>query len=238
MNSKLTFKDIHTIRRENTIRLFSEKGLSREDFAAKIKIAYSQLGHYIGKNPTKNIGDAIAKRIEDAFGLPSHYLDQDFDLLITTFDGNVNFNEKIEIIKEVPVISWVQAGNWTQVMSTNLAETIDSIPYIPDVGPNGYGLIVEGESMSPWFLPGDRIYVNPDLAEAASNDDLVIAMCNYATEATFKKLVIEMGQKYLIPLNKEWPGPKSITLDSSCEIKGMVVGLYRPVNKRMIRTIH
>lgn len=78
MNSEVVFKNIHTIRRENMFRLFEQSGLSREEFAEKIGLSYPQLGHYIGKNPSKNVGDAVAKRIEEAFDLAPHYLDQDF----------------------------------------------------------------------------------------------------------------------------------------------------------------
>lgn len=139
------------------------------------------------------------------------------------------------LIPETPVISEVAAGAWTEVRSVDLSEVVEYIPYNKDAGANGFALIVSGKSMAPWFLPDHRIYVNPDLAGLASNEDLVIAQCDFDTKATFKQLIIEMGQKYLVPLNTDWPGPQHIPLDRHCKIIGLVVGAYVPINKRSYR---
>lgn len=136
----------------------------------------------------------------------------------------------------IPVLSMVQAGHWTPVMSCGLNEAIEYMPWIKDVGDNGFGVIVTGYSMAPYFLPNDRLYVNPDLDPL--NEDLVIAMCDHETEATFKQLIIEAGRKYLVPLNKDWIGSKAIELDHACSIKGVVVSSVRPVDKRLYRAAH
>ena len=67
---------IHEIRLMNARNLLKESGLSRADFAEKTGISYNLISQYIGKNPTKNIGDETALKIEDAFGKPKGYLDQ------------------------------------------------------------------------------------------------------------------------------------------------------------------
>lgn len=96
---------------------------------------------------------------------------------------------------------------------------------------NGYALKVVGYSMAPTFLPGDRIYVNPDIQTFdLKTDDLVIVACAGDSEATFKKLIIEGegSSKFLEPLNPDWPD-KIIKLSEDCRLVGKVVGLYRDI---------
>ena len=73
------FSGIEVIRRENTKKLMANSGLSRREFADNSGINYALLGHYIGKNPTKAIGDEIAERIELYFDKPTHWLDHEHD---------------------------------------------------------------------------------------------------------------------------------------------------------------
>ncbi|WP_198078877.1 LexA family transcriptional regulator [Acinetobacter calcoaceticus] len=69
-------KTIHEIRLGNTRKLMKESGLTRSEFADKIEMSYNLLSQYIGKNPSKNIGDETAVKIEEAFNKPRGYLDQ------------------------------------------------------------------------------------------------------------------------------------------------------------------
>lgn len=130
----------------------------------------------------------------------------------------------------VPVISWVQAGTWTNVDSVPIGtEFKEWLPPNPKCGKNGYGLIVVGESMSPDFRPSDKIYVNPDFQITdLKTGDLVIVACDGETEATFKKLIVESNGMYLEHLNPKWH-EKIIPLREGCKLVGKVVGLYRDV---------
>ena len=60
------FLNIHEIRLRNTRDLMKAEGLSRADFAEKIGLSYNLLSQYIGKTPTKNIGDETSEKIEQA----------------------------------------------------------------------------------------------------------------------------------------------------------------------------
>ena len=146
-------------------------------------------------------------------------------------DNNVNLAHKISLEGQpIPVISWVQAGAWTGIESVPQGTEFDEwLPPNKDCGKNGYGLVVVGNSMLPNFMPGDRIYVNPDyLVCDLKTDDLVIVSCYGETEATFKKLIIEGANKYLQPLNPNWP-EQIIKLTEECKLVGKVVGLYRKI---------
>ncbi len=62
------------IRRDNARRLASRVGGNKE-FASFLGMEPSQVSHLIGPNPVKNIGNSIARRIENAFSLPANYID-------------------------------------------------------------------------------------------------------------------------------------------------------------------
>lgn len=53
----------------------AEGGLAR--FAERLGISNSQVSQFAGKNPTRNIGNAVAAKIEAAYGKPSGWLDID-----------------------------------------------------------------------------------------------------------------------------------------------------------------
>lgn len=223
------FKTIHEIRFMNAKRLMEESGLKRKEFAEKIDMSYSLLSQYLGKNPTKNIGDDTAMKIEDAFNKPRGYLDQSQE---EESQGKPNhyvppvIHDGLPASRQTPVISWVQAGDYTPVVSSDMSHVIEWIPYNPRAGQYGFGLIVKGASMEPTFKPDDRIYVNPTFQlDELNTGDLVVMACDGDSEATFKELVVEGGYYYLRPLNQNWH-KQIIPIDSNCRLVGKVVGRY------------
>ncbi|MNZ00031.1 putative HTH-type transcriptional regulator [compost metagenome] len=146
-------------------------------------------------------------------------------------DNNIDLSEKIPLEgRPIPVISWVAAGSLSSIETVLRDTEIDEwLPPNKDCGKSGYGLKVTGMSMSPYFLPDDRIYVNPEVQTFdLQTGDLVIIACYGETEATFKKLIIEGDNKYLQPLNPNWP-EQIIKLSEDCRLVGKVVGLYRKI---------
>ena len=63
-------------RRENA-RLLAREAGSLTAFAKTTDMSDSQVNQLIGKNPVKNIGNIVAARIEQAYGKPGGWLDQD-----------------------------------------------------------------------------------------------------------------------------------------------------------------
>ena len=146
-------------------------------------------------------------------------------------DNNIDLSQKIPLEgRPIPVISWVAAGSLSSIETVLRDTEIDEwLPPNKDCGKSGYGLKVTGMSMSPFFLPDDRIYVNPEVQTFdLQTGDLVIIACYGETEATFKKLIIEGDNKYLQPLNPNWP-EQIIKLTEDCRLVGKVVGLYRKI---------
>ena len=112
---------------------------------------------------------------------------------------------------KLPLLSWVQAGNWRTIVERCWREGDEDIPMIQVAktgGPFSFCLRVEGDSMvSPEgkysFPEGIIIQVDPDIP--AKNKSFVVARMADTDEATFKQLIIDGGRKYLKPLNLRYP---------------------------------
>lgn len=113
--------------------------------------------------------------------------------------------------KRVPLISWVQAGSWSDVQDNYAAGEADEweSAFSSSPGDNAFALVVEGESMtSPYpgelsFPPGTIIIVDP--GRASGPGDYVVAKDVSTQQATFKRLAFDGGRWFLKPLNPTFP---------------------------------
>lgn len=106
------------------------------------------------------------------------------------------------VLKKIPVVSWVNAGDWSKAIDPfqpGYAE--EWISTTATNHPNAFALVVRGDSMEPEFVDGDIITVDP--GREAINGSYVIA--KNGDEATFKQLVIDGESVYLKPLNQRYP---------------------------------
>lgn len=112
--------------------------------------------------------------------------------------------------KRIPILSYVQAGNWREMceQATAFDGNVEYVSAGGEIGPYGFGLWLRGDSMVPLFKEGDLIIVDPD--ESPQPGDYVVAK-NGSNEATFKKYrprgIDENGQEVfeLVPLNDDYP---------------------------------
>lgn len=140
--------------------------------------------------------------------------------------GEGNTSTPSLLAKRVPVISWVQAGEWTEIVEVyQPGEDTEWVAVSSKAGKHAFGLRISGTSMEPLFLEGDIIIVDP--AVEAESGKLVVARLNHDNEATFKKLVRDGGRTYLEPLNKRYQ-PIDIT-DRDVTICGVVRQVIREV---------
>jgi len=70
-------KTAYDIRRTNLRALVQELGSAK--VIDRLGISKQQLSAYAGKNPSKNVGDAFARRIEVSLGLQEGWLDHHHD---------------------------------------------------------------------------------------------------------------------------------------------------------------
>lgn len=114
----------------------------------------------------------------------------------------------VQIRGWVPLISYVQAGNWSETI--DIYEPGYGEKVLPTTVPHSqhtFALRVEGASMTrpagmagPSFPDGIIIYVDPD--KEARIKDYVVARFN-VNQATFKQLMLEEGRPVLVPLNPD-----------------------------------
>lgn len=114
-----------------------------------------------------------------------------------------NFSEASELYR-VPLISWVQAGNYNEVFldPTNL-DNLEWVETTYRARRYTYALRVVGDSMEPKFPEGCVIIVEPE--EQPHNKSYVIALLQDSNKATFKQLIDDESGKYLKPLNEKYP---------------------------------
>ena len=103
----------------------------------------------------------------------------------------------------VPLISWVQAGDWSEIIDNLQPGEGERIETTWRASANAYALRVRGDSMEPMFPNGVILIVEPN--ENPEPGKYVIVRQNGDTEATFKQLVQDGGTLYLKPLNDRYP---------------------------------
>lgn len=209
------------------------KRFKNTELASYVNVTRANVGLWIN-GPTKELESSKLFKVAEFFNLNPLWLAGERAPMIigeNSLDNNINLSDKIPLEgRPVPVISWVAAGSFSPIETVlHNAEIDETLPPNKDCGKNGYALIVTGYSMSPNFIPEDRIYVNPEFQVCdLKTNDLVIVACYGDTEATFKKLIIEGSEKFLAPLNPQWPD-QIIKLSEGCRLVGKVVGMYRRI---------
>lgn len=136
--------------------------------------------------------------------------------------------------KMAPVLSWVQAGVFTNVEAIDMSRVEEWLP-LPDDCDKCFYLKVQGLSNYPIFEEGDYILVDPTVqySEMQSGDVIVVRKHD---EATFKRLVIETdNSRYLQAINPEFK-PNIIPLDEECIFVGEVIDSVRYVYKSKRRS--
>lgn len=126
------------------------------------------------------------------------------------FPGWANVEPGPDMVGSIPLISWVQAGDFCGVVDLlGPGEAEQWIPVSKRYGPHAYALRVQGDSMvSPYpgtrsYPPGYIIFVDPD--RAITNGCRVIAKIPESNEATFKIYSEDAGGRFLKPLNPQYP---------------------------------
>jgi len=139
--------------------------------------------------------------------------------------GGSNTGQGLDMRSEVPLVSEVEAGDYTVIDNFKPQGNFDTVPVSVPVKRHTYALAVQGDSMvsdaGDSFPPGSIIVVEPELA--AVPGDYVIALHGDGA-TTFKQLVKDGGELYLKPLNARYPIKR---LDGA-----KVVGVVREFSKR------
>jgi SOS-response transcriptional repressor LexA len=194
----------------------SELKITQEILADRLGMSQGGIGHWLTKRRQPGIDDM--NRVLQALGLDflevalvirEHGQEQDDEVCLT---------QKYNPYFRYPVSDWRDTA---QVRDGERA------PYrfeLSDYHARGaaFWLTVVGDAMTapsgPSVAEGMLILVDPDVDAVPGK--LVIAQWPDSSEAIFRKLSEEGGQRYLVPLNPTYP--KSLFTDE-CRIIGVVV---------------
>lgn len=203
----------------STVTNWAKRGVSKEGALAAAE-KYNADANYIlsGSSPTLTVSDLKAKmKTMQSSGAPNTPSPSDPE-------GTQRVPVDYGMDGYVPVISWVAAGSFSDVMPVTIDDVIDWIPRPQHLSKRAFGLIIQGRSMWPEFKPDEIIYVEPEITPWDLKDgDLVVIHCNDDKQATFKQLIIGDSPEdmYLKPLNPEWPDQKIVPM-SECMLVGIV----------------
>lgn len=139
--------------------------------------------------------------------------------------SNVTYVGKHKVSSSFPLVSWVSAGSWLEAVEPYRKDEIDIWPETTvDASPDSFWLRVKGDSMtSPvGFTVPEGMIILVDPAQEANSGNLVVAKLESENEATFKKFIIDAGQKYLKALNPQYP---LTPINGNCKIVGKVVDI-------------
>jgi SOS-response transcriptional repressor LexA len=148
---------------------------------------------------------------------------------VSLFGEDQNVIDLGQSSRTIPLISWVQAGQFCN--APDLLHPGDYEELIPcptkKAGRHSYALRVQGDSMvSPFpgqrsYLPGTVIICDPDAV--VTNGCRVVARIHSEETATFKVYSEDAGKRYLKPINPQYP---IIEMTKDMHICGVVVGSY------------
>lgn len=222
---------IDVTRREKLALLIKEAG-SQAALSEIIGKAPAQISQWLNASVNSKTGkprvmsNAIAREIELKTGKPGGWMDApaNKDDLKTPGGSNAEFVMPSGV-RRVPVISYVQAGMWTEIVNSFQPGDANEWLVTSDThSPNTFVLVVRGNSMEPDFKDGDLVVIDPSVRPRPGS--FVVAK-NGREEATFKKYrprsVDVLGNDIfeLIPLNEDYPTMRSS--EQPIEIIGTMV---------------
>lgn len=219
------------IRRENARNLADQAG-GQVEFGRALNMVPSQVSQIIGKTPVKNIGNSIAKRIEQAFNKPDGWLDVQHcnreQVEVAEAPGAKPVTDDEDLAPAMVAIRMVpehlRAGI-TGFETDHLFEDSGHL-HVPrqwleenDLSPDQLRAIkIKGDSMVPMMYAGDVAVVN--IKDTSRVNGGVFAL-NFKGESVVKRLRYERREWYLTSENPDFQQEPCRTGD--CNVIGRVV---------------
>ena len=203
---------IHKLIRNGRIRL----KMTEEQFAQEVGVtrpAVQQWEKDGGTAPRRANQKAVAKLL---------------GLSVAELMGGDNVGAGPDVRGLVPLISWIQAGEWSSAEDSfrPVGDAEKWLPCIVGHGDKSYALRVRGDSMtapggnSRTYPAGCIIFVDP-ARNSPNNGERVIAKLQGSDEVTFKVYKNEDGRQWLQPLN-----PSHEPIRDEFNVLGTVIGKW------------
>lgn len=201
---------IHRLIRDGRARL----GLTEDEFAKKVGVSRSAVQQW------EREGGTAPKRTNQP--LVAELL----GISVAELMGGSNIEDGPSLRGRVPVISWVQAGNWSG--AADPLQPGDAERWLDCPVPHSnstFALRVRGDSMTaPYpgrsYPEGCIIFVDP-VKRSPVNGQRVIARLLHSDDVTFKVFKSEDGRVWLQPLN-----PMHRPIDEPFKVLGTVIGKW------------
>lgn len=225
--NKLTTEQLEDCKRLKALYESKKKelGITQQSIAEMLDISQGAVGHYLnGRNALNlQIAAVFARQLKVSISEFSPSLAREAVELSRVIDNNVSDPRPYKPSPKYPVLSFVQAGAWNEACEVYTLDQIDEW-YESEAHVQGaaFWLRVEGDSMTAPVgksVP-DGSLILVDTGKDAENGSLVVAKLIESNEATFKKLIIDGGSKYLTGLNPTWPTMK---VNGNCKVIGVAV---------------
>ncbi|MBE3289554.1 LexA family transcriptional regulator [Enterobacter cloacae complex sp. P31C] len=202
-------------------------GVTQQSIADELDITQGAVGHYLnGRNPLNlPVASVFARLLKVSVEEFSPTLAKELSEmgLNSVNEPSVPYVIGYTAGKRYPVISSVQAGSWCEALEPYSIKDVDQwLESDAHIQGDAFWLRVEGDSMTApagLSIP-EGTFVLFDTGREPINGSLVIAKLSDSNEATFKKLIIDGGQKYLKGLNPQWP---LVPINGNCRIIGVAI---------------
>lgn len=202
----------------------SQKGAADKARVDQATISNLERGKHLGSTHLLKIADALGvsyRWLSEGVGEMQEGINNDSGAL------HVNTAPAAQPLRyfSYPVVSEVNAGLFADCVvpyPAGMEERHETTDY--KAQGQAFWLEVTGDSMTaptgvrPSIPEGTLVLV--DTGKEAVPGNLVVAQLDESNQATFKKLVVDGGQKYLKPLNPAYP---LIPINGNCRIIGVAV---------------
>ncbi|PPC77916.1 hypothetical protein C4K68_07675 [Pokkaliibacter plantistimulans] len=194
--------------RLHNARLLQDSVGGQKGMIEKTGKSQSQISAIMGENPSRNIGNKLAKLLEDTFALPDGWMDHWHD----TIDGDAQpsiyireaekspFGSNRPVYVAIPVLDVHLAAGFGTVVDREEVTQWTEIPheFIASDGLSALSLAavhISGDSMTPRLQNGDRVLI--DTADKQIKDGKVYAIA-VEDELRVKRLFKKIGGGILI----------------------------------------
>jgi SOS-response transcriptional repressor LexA len=193
--------------------LATRYGGDRARLIAATGLSKGRISQLLSSDP---FGERAARELERTLGLPERWLD--------TQEPN-NVEPAPAVTGGVPLISWVQAGDWAEAADYFQPGEAESwIPSLKAHSSKAFALRVRGDSMTAphgrSYPEGSIIIVEPERRMPVNGERIVAKLAN-SEEVTFKVYKEEDGRRWLQPLN-----PSHEPIRDPFKVLGTVIGTW------------